>query len=423
MKEEKFIILGSKNYANRRMIHEFEQLGHKAVILDPSRLLPFVNDKKRDRMYVASVKSDQPKRLYKKSVAGIVPRIGGGLSFYAKSVEHLNKNMGIPTTATAEGLLAATDKIRTIQLLSQAGIKTPKTFAVKKVQNLKWVVEQLGGFPVVAKTITGSQGVGVFILTELLSASTGLDAFTAQGNNLLLQQFIETGEDKEKHDFRAVVVNGEVVASIQRNSSNGDFRTNASIKENCEGVELSDEMKKIAINAAAACGLEVAGVDLAVDINTNQIYVYEVNGNMNYKSTEKYSKKNVAKAIAQYMIDKTKKREKEEERLEKADSSFTSYIIGLHIQHRNDDHSLEIYYNGSNKDGIPFLEFPKDDDDEEELEDFEASMFSISHKSAKQTLWNNVKAAESKPKRVELPYFLTHPRNEAARRKWEKENL
>jgi ribosomal protein S6--L-glutamate ligase len=407
MEDEKFLILGSKNYANRRLIHEFEQLGHKATILDPSRLLPFVNDKKRDRMYVASIKSDKPKRLYKKSVTGIVPRIGSGLTFYAKSVEHLSKNMGIPTTATAYGLLAAQDKIHTIQLLSQAGIKTPKTFAIKKVQNLKWVVDQLGGFPVVAKTITGSQGVGVFILTELLSASTGLDAFTAQGNNLLLQQFVETGTDKQKHDFRAVVVNGKVVASIQRNSSNGDFRTNASIKEDCEGVELSDEMEQIAIKAAAACGLDVAGVDLAVDINTDEIYVYEVNGNMNYKSTEKYSEKNVAKAIAQYMIDLAEIREKKENKLEKADSTFTSYLTGLYIQHRNDDDSFETYYNGTNKDGIPFLEFPKDSDDDDDLEDFESSMFST-----------NTTPQYKKT----MPSYLNNPLNAHLRQKWVKEN-
>ncbi|MEI7587828.1 hypothetical protein [Runella sp.] len=120
---------------------------------------------------------------------------------------------------------------------------------------------------------------------------------------MLLQQFIETAEkDNAKHDFRAVVVDGKVVAAIKRKSVGKDFRTNASIKEDCEKANLSDEMKDIAIRAAAAVGLACAGVDLAVDINTGEIYCYEVNGNFNFKSTEKFSQINVAKFIAEYAV-------------------------------------------------------------------------------------------------------------------------
>lgn len=353
--EKKILILGIRNYANRRILNELKKKGVDARILSPANLLPFINDKRDDRLYIQRPYPHEPKRVYKNSLTAIVPRVGNDLQFYSKSVEHVNKNIGIPSTASATGLLNAQDKIRTIQLLSQNGIKTPKTIPIKKANNLDWIVDSLGGFPVVAKLIYGSQGIGVFILTEPLGASTALDAFASQGHSLLLQQFIETAEkDKQKHDFRAVVVDGKVVASIRRNSVGKDFRTNASLKEDCEGCELDDEMKDIAIRAAQAVGLTCAGVDLARDFITGEIYCYEVNGNFNFKSTEKFSKKNVAKAIAEYAI-------KIGEVGEGISSNQLSYVP--------DAFNIDLL---AKDDGIDFLDFGDDDDDDEDFTDMES---------------------------------------------------
>jgi ribosomal protein S6--L-glutamate ligase len=349
---ESFLILGGYNYANRRLVYEFNKQGKDARIVKPDYLLPFVSDTKADRIYIQN-NEDKPRRIYKKYVDCIVPRIGYDLQFYSKCVEQLNKNIGIPTTADATGLLNAQDKIRTIQLLSQNGIKTPRTFAVKSSMNMAFMVDALGGFPIVAKLIYGSRGVGIFILTDELSGSTALDAFTSQGHSLLLQQFIETAkDDKRKHDFRAVVVDGKVVASIKRNSVGGDFRTNASIKEDCEGVELDDDMQVIAIQAAKAVGLDCAGVDLARDCETGEVYVYEVNGNFNFKSTEKFSEKNVAKTIVDFAI--------------KQSGKSISIDASRQTAAKND---VPYCFSISTGGGIPFLTFPESEDGEnDELE-------------------------------------------------------
>lgn len=354
---KKILILGIPNYANRRILYELKQQGVKARILHPQKLLPFVNDKRDDRIYIQRDNHDEPKRIYKKTLTSIVPRIGNDLQFYSKSVEHIQFNIGIPSTANAQALLNAQDKIRTLQMLSQSGIKTPKTFAVKKASNLEWIVKKLGGFPVVAKLIYGSQGIGVFILTEPLGASTAIDAFSSQGHSLLLQQFIETAEkDQAKHDFRAVVVDGEVVAAIKRKSVGKDFRTNASLKEDCEKAILSDEMKDIAIRAAAAVGLDCAGVDLAEDVNTGEIYCYEVNGNFNFKSTEKYSGENVAKAIANFAV--------------KIGSEGNGKAIQEgKFQYGSNEPEFEIEYLKADE-GQPYGVFPEDDE-QDVLDDME----------------------------------------------------
>jgi ribosomal protein S6--L-glutamate ligase len=383
----KFLIIGSRNYANRRLLYEFKQKGAKVQIIDPIRLLPYVNDtksSKKDVMYVAT-RSDKPKWIKKQTLSAIVPRIGGSLQFYAHSVEHLNKNIEIPSTADADALLIAQDKILTTQRLSQDSVRTPKTFAIKKPANLKWVIEQMGGFPVVAKLIFGSQGIGIFILTEALSASTALDAFSSQGHALLMQQFIETSnKDIRKHDFRAVVVDGKVVASIKRYAVGDDFRTNASLKEDCEGVELDDEMKKIAIQAAKAVGLACAGVDLAKEVETGKIYCYEVNGNFNFKSTEKYSKKNVAKEIVEYSIrlaEAEEERERKQKEKEKKDtkSSWFRPFGESKKESNKDDEGCEEYdeFSSHENDGLKFGHEDNTENDDNAIDSEERTYLSF----------------------------------------------
>lgn len=348
---KKFFIIGSLNYASRRLLHEFKLQGHEAEIVAPESLVPFVTDTRNDRVYRTTTNGNEPQRIYKKSVNGIVSRIGNGLTFHAKTIEHMNGSMGIPSTAKATALLIAHDKVKTIQVFSQSKIKTPKTFAVKKTANLEFMVEKLGGYPIVGKTLTGSQGKTVFIMNEAVSAKTTLDTMLNLGHEIMLQSFVDTSKESEpKHDFRLVVVDGEVVAAIRRNSQNNDFRTNASLKEDCENYEPSEAMKQLAINAANAVGLKVAGVDIAIESTTGEMFIYEINGNMNFKSTEKYSKKNVAKAIVDFMV-----------KISLPDTdpkppSVQNSFMGIL--------SKEIK-------GIPFLTFPSDTDDDE-LDDMES---------------------------------------------------
>jgi ribosomal protein S6--L-glutamate ligase len=58
------------------------------------------------------------------------------------------------------------------------------------------------------------------------------------------------------------VVGKKVVAAMQRQASPGDFRANLHRGGSALAVALSAEEKRIAVRAAAALGLGIAGVDL-----------------------------------------------------------------------------------------------------------------------------------------------------------------
>ncbi|QNE78987.1 hypothetical protein F0344_34360 [Streptomyces finlayi] len=59
-------------------------------------------------------------------------------------------------------------------------------------------------------------------------------------------------------------VGGRVVGCYRRQAPAGDFRTNSGLPgAQLEARPVDADMKRIAIHAASACGLEIAGVDIA----------------------------------------------------------------------------------------------------------------------------------------------------------------
>ena len=299
---KKYLIIGGRCFETRRLLYELKQQGKKVRIVSPENLLMFVEDRpKGDCLYYT--KNETPQRIYKKDVAVVIPRIGKGLEIHAKAIKHI-QNLGIPVTSPSEGLLTARDKMLSTLKLSENGVVTPKTILYRKPLHFSWIIDKLGGLPIVAKLLSGSRGVGVFILNDKISASTALEAISPIVHSLQLQAYVESSDkDTNKHDFRIIVIGGKVVCCIKRFSLDGDFRSNASISKQAENHVPSEDMKKIALEAAAAVGLsDCCGVDVVVRKEDGKMFVIECNGNFGYLNAEKFSKKNVAKELADFAI-------------------------------------------------------------------------------------------------------------------------
>ncbi|NLA81112.1 MAG: RimK family alpha-L-glutamate ligase, partial [Chloroflexi bacterium] len=130
------------------------------------------------------------------------------------------------------------------------------------------------------------------------AAKSALQAFylyNEDGTNILLQEYIE---ESAGTDIRAFVVGSRVVASMQRKSLDDDFRSN--LHKGGEGtkIKLTDEEKKIAVKAARAMGLQIAGVDLMR--SKRGPLVLEVNASPGF-GIEKITGRNVAAKIIDYV--------------------------------------------------------------------------------------------------------------------------
>ncbi len=301
----KILILTSTpaSYSIKRLIEEGKKRKHEVITENPVDLMAFISSTTRghDMVFKKSDPENEVKRVLAKSCDVIIPRFGGAniFEFGTSVIEHMCGNMGIPSTSWSFGLRIASNKFLSAQAFSQSKVRTTKSIFAFKPQDFGWIVEKLGGFPIVAKTLAGSQGQGVFILNDALSASTTLGAFSKLGVSLLLQEFIDSG--KPASDIRAYVVDEKVVAAYKRFALDEDFRSNFSISKMGEKTTLTEEQELLAVNAARAVCLDgVCAVDMIVCNKTQKTYVIEANGNGSLKGIEKITRKNVAGAIIEY---------------------------------------------------------------------------------------------------------------------------
>ena len=116
---------------------------------------------------------------------------------------------------------------------------------------------------------------------------------------IILQEYIDM-----KSDMRIVVLDGEIQAVMERSKVKGDFRSNFSLGGNVKGIKVSDEIKKIALDAAKAVGCYNCGVDIAISAKTRKPYILEVNSSPGSEGIEKATSKNLISDFVNYITNK-----------------------------------------------------------------------------------------------------------------------
>ncbi len=217
-------------------------------------------------------------RITIREIDAIVPRIGNNLNYNSYVVEHLSENLGIYSIQTASGLRAATNKFHTLQLCSRYGIKTPTTLYVKTVSNIDFIIEKVGGIPLILKYNYGSQGAGVMLMESRKSAISTIEGLIKNKADFIVQEYIES----RGKDIRAVVTGDRVVVAYQRTVRKGDFRSNLSLGGSGELIKLSTDDEITCVKASKTIGLEVSGVDLIKDTK-GITYLNEINSNFGFK--------------------------------------------------------------------------------------------------------------------------------------------
>lgn len=224
-------------------------------------------------------------------------------------VQHVDLNVsiveqmqlsGMLVLNTYDSILKAKNKLKTGQILTHYGIPMPKTVIVRRSDDLAQAVKLLGGFPVILKAPFGSYGSGVTIVESMRALKSVL---VWDKPLYLLQQFVKFSRGK---DIRIFVVNGKVVASMMRSAQKGEFRSNIELGGVGGAVKITEEEASIAVRAVQALDLHYGGVDL---IRSKEgPVILEVNSNPGFKTLEKASGVNVAKAIVEYAVELAERR-------------------------------------------------------------------------------------------------------------------
>ncbi len=250
-------------------------------------------------------------KLIARDYQAVIPRLAGtGFDFGLGNLRHLNRNLNIFSTGTDTGLKICSNKFLTIQALSENGIRVPRHVLAHRPTDYKELIDLIGGLPCVAKLQRGSQGAGVFILNDVLAASTALRAMEQTNVDIVLTRFIDTGNPA--NDIRIITIGAETknpkVFAYKRFAVDSDFRSNYSISKRGEKVKITDEERQMALDASKLLGGGVHGVDIMRDATAdNKPYIIEVNGCPGLSGIEKVTGENVAKAIIDYTLENYKR--------------------------------------------------------------------------------------------------------------------
>lgn len=274
-------------YSTRRLIEAAQKRGHHAEVIDPTRC-DIVIEKRKPEIYF--------KGRHLNDIHAVIPRIGASVTFYGTAVVRQFEMMHVFTAVESQALVRSRDKLRSLQILSRAGLGLPKTVFTNYSRNVKDIIERVGGAPLVIKLLEGTQGLGVVLAETNNAAESVIEAFNGLQARVIVQEFIKEAGGA---DIRAFVVDGHVVGAMKRQSKEGEFRSNLHRGGTASVVKLSDEEEIAAIKAARAMSLGVAGVDMLR--SERGPLILEVNSSPGLEGIEGATGIDIAKKIIRYI--------------------------------------------------------------------------------------------------------------------------
>ena len=284
-------------YSCRRLKQAAETNGHHMDILDPNRcLIKLQQNPPHFALYYQPDVESAPYLL--PQYDAVLPRFGTGSMQMGCAVLHYFQALNVPCLNHADSFAKARDKWLSLQLLLANGIAVPTSLLGGLETKANDAVRHIGT-PIILKTLSGSQGIGVVLAEQPQSAVSMLETLKQANVPTLAQEFIAEAQGA---DLRCFVVGNRIVAAMQRIGQAGEFRANCHRGARAEKVILTEQEKHVALNATKVLGLDVAGVDLIR--SANGPLVLEVNASPGLEMIEKTSGIDIALQMILYLEQK-----------------------------------------------------------------------------------------------------------------------
>ncbi len=276
-------------YEIKRFIDAAADHDIELLILSPEQIDIIVTREDRKSILVDGVPTALPDF--------ILPRMGANTTYFALAVIRHLERLGVYSVNSSQGIDTVKDKLFTLQILAESNFPIPKTILLKFPAGPD-IVEKHLKFPVIVKTLSGSQGSGVFLSTEKNSFDDLLHLIHATNKtaNIILQEFIETSKGR---DLRVLTIGGRVLAAMERVARNGSFKANYSIGGEVITYEITPEIEWLVLEVSRILNLDVAGIDLLFD--RQGFKICEVNSSPGFEGMEKCNDINVADEIFRFV--------------------------------------------------------------------------------------------------------------------------
>lgn len=276
-------------YEIHRLLEIAKEINIDVKVIAPEQVDIIVNREDRTSILLDDVPTALPDF--------ILPRMGAGTTYFALAViRHLEK-LGVYSFNSSTSIDNVKDKLYSLQILAQHNLPIPKTMLVKFPVEIGMVEKNIG-FPCVVKTLSGSQGSGVFLVNDktYLEDLMLLIEATNKSANIIIQEFIAPSHGR---DLRVLTIGGRVISAMERKAKEGGFKANYSRGGSVSNFEVTPEIEWLVLEISRILNLDIAGIDLLFD--ENGFKICEVNSSPGFEGMEKACEMDIASEMFKFI--------------------------------------------------------------------------------------------------------------------------
>jgi len=217
--------------------------------------------------------------------------------YFRMNAIRLFEHSNIYVVNSAASIERASDKLFTSMTLEGIHISVPPTMVAQKIDDAMTFFRNYKD--IIIKPLFGSRGKGITRITDEEAAYLIFETLEQFSFTFYLQKFILHGN----RDIRALVIGDQVIAAMYRVAENNGWKTNVSLGSTPEQCELNEKLKKICVRAAQIVGCEIAGIDVMIPENEDDVdyYLLEVNACPAWAGLQKTTDLNIAESIVDYI--------------------------------------------------------------------------------------------------------------------------
>ena len=235
-------------------------------------------DIEKGTLTVSNYDGEDSKETIKISQAVVFVRRGAIMTMTGQALTSLFESSGCFMVNDLDSMLLCDNKMATAIQLSRHNIPIPKTSIINNRKSIEDAHKHIGGkFPVVVKTLTGTQGVGVAKVDSMESLISVCEALWKYDAAILLQEWLDID-----FDIRTMVINNRILASAKRITNKDEFRSNVHMGAKTKPYILKDSEKEVILAASRATGGFMIGVDHCI-VN-GEAMILECNGSPGIRS-------------------------------------------------------------------------------------------------------------------------------------------
>jgi [lysine-biosynthesis-protein LysW]--L-2-aminoadipate ligase len=212
---------------------------------------------------------------------------------------------GVDVVNSADATEVCGDKWRSTVALEAAGVATPRTALALTPQAALAALDSIG-YPALIKPLVGSWGRLVVRLADRAGAEGVLEYVAALPGPQSHLGYVQELIDKPGRDIRVIVVGGQVLGAVYRTGES--LRTNVALGGQARPCEVTPEIGKLSVDAAAAVGADIAGVDLIED-RDGRLLVLEVNHRVEFTGFQSAlaDRVDVADRVVGHLLDRVRR--------------------------------------------------------------------------------------------------------------------